>query len=182
VSRLPCVVAFLAGAAAVLGFSPFDFFSATLLAFACLIHLWLRAATPRAAFNLGFFFGLGLYAAGVSWVYISLHRFGAMPMPLAAVATLLFCAFLALFPALAGWLQARIARDGETPLALRAALLIPAAWVLTEWSLSWVFTGFPWLALGYSQLDGPLAALAPWVGVYGIGALMVFAVAYTPYP
>src|SRR6185436_17930335 len=134
-------VAFLAGAAAVLGFSPIDFFPATLGALAVLVHLWVRAASPGAAFRLGFFFGLGLYGAGVSWVYVSLNRFGAMPAPLAATATLGYCAFLALFPALAGWVQARIARDSEPPEALRAALLIPAAWVLLEWPLCWFLTG-----------------------------------------
>ena len=140
---LPQAAAFVAGAAAVLGFSPVDFFPATLAALAVLIHLWLRAPSPRAAFGIGYLFGLGLYGAGVSWVYVSLNRFGAMPIPLAAAATLGFCAFLALFPALAGWIQARIARDSAAPAALRAVLLIPAAWMLMEWPLSWFLTGFP---------------------------------------
>ena len=152
---LPQAAALVAGAAAVLGFSPVDFFPATLAALVVLVHLWMRAPTPGAAFRLGFFFGLGLYGAGVSWVYVSLNRFGAMPMPLAATATLGFCAFLALFPALAGWLQARIARDSAAPDALRAAILIPAAWVLLEWPLSWFLTGFPWLSLGYTAIDDP---------------------------
>src|ERR1043165_4047464 len=67
-----------------------------------------RIDPPRRAFWSGYAFGLGLFGAGVSWVYVSLHTFGAMPLPLAALATFLFCAFLALFPAAAGWLQARI--------------------------------------------------------------------------
>ena len=172
---LPHAAAFIAGAAAVLGFSPFDFFPATLAALAVLVHLWLRAASPRAAFGLGFFFGLGLYGAGVSWVYISLNRFGAMPMPLAAIATLCFCAFLALFPALAGWVQARVARDSSAPPALRAMLLIPAVWVLQEWSLSWFLTGFPWLALGYTAIDDPLSGYAPLGGVYAVSLALAVA-------
>ena len=167
--------AFLAGAAAVLGFSPLDFFPATLAALAVLVHLWMRAPSPGAACRLGFFFGLGLYGAGVSWVYVSLHRFGAMPMPLAAAATLGFCAFLALFPALAGWLQARIARDAESPEALRAVLLIPAAWMLMEWPLSWFLTGFPWLALGYTAIDDPLSGYAPVGGVYAVSLALAVA-------
>jgi apolipoprotein N-acyltransferase len=165
---MPHAAAFVAGAAAVLGFSPVDFFPATLIALAVLVHLWVRAPSPHAAFRLGFFFGLGLYGAGVSWVYVSLNRFGAMPMPLAAAATLGFCAFLALFPALAGWIQARIARDSAAPLALRAALLIPAAWMLMEWPLSWFLTGFPWLAFGYTAIDDPLSGFAPVGGVYAV--------------
>ena len=172
---LSLIVAFLAGAAAVLGFSPFDFFPATLIALAVLVHLWMRAASPQVAFRLGFFFGLGLYGVGVSWVYVSLNRFGAMPMPLAAAATLGFCAFLALFPALAGWIQARIALDSAAPAALRAALLIPAVWVLVEWSLSWFLTGFPWLALGYTAIDDPLSGFAPLGGVYAVSLAMAVA-------
>ena len=172
---LSLIWAFLAGAAAVLGFAPLDFFPATLGALVVLVHLWMRAPAPGAAFQLGFCFGLGLYGAGVSWVYVSLNRFGAMPMPLAATATLGFCAFLALFPALAGWLQARIARDSETPEALRAVLLIPAAWLLLEWPLSWFLTGFPWLALGYAAIDDPLSGYAPVGGVYAVSLALAVA-------
>ncbi|MSQ88473.1 MAG: apolipoprotein N-acyltransferase [Betaproteobacteria bacterium] len=164
---------------AVLGFSPFDFFPAALLALTVLMHLWLRAASPRAAFGLGFFFGLGLYGAGASWVYVSLHRFGAMPMPLAAAATLGFCAFLALFPALAGWLQARIARDSAAPVVLRAVLLIPAVWMLLEWSLSWFLSGFPWLSLGYTAIDAPLSGYAPVGGVYAVSLALAVAAGLT---
>ena len=171
----PHAVAFLAGAAAVLGFSPVDFFPATLLALAVLTHLWVNADSPRAAFRLGFFFGLGFYGAGVSWVYVSLHRFGAMPMPLAAMSTFGYCAFLALFPALAGWIQARIARDSMAPPMAHAALLVPAAWVLMEWPLSWFLTGFPWLALGYTAIDDPLSGFAPVGGVYAVSLAMTLA-------
>ena len=165
----------LAGAVAVLGFSPFDFFPATLAALAVLAHLWVRAPSPKDACRLGFFFGLGLYGAGASWVYVSLNRFGAMPMPLAATATLAWCAFLALFPALAGWIQARIARDSAATPPLQAVLLIPAAWVLIEWSLSWFLTGFPWLAFGYTAIDDPLSGFAPLGGVYAVSLAMAVA-------
>jgi len=164
----PHAAALLAGAAAVLGFPPLGFFPATLAAFALLVHLWVRAASPGAAFRLGYLFGLGLYGAGVSWVYVSLHRFGAMPAPLAAAATFAFCAFLALFPALAGWIQARMARDSAAPEAMHAVMLIPAAWTLAEWPLGWFLTGFPWLALGYAAVDDPLSGFAPVGGVYGV--------------
>jgi len=119
-----------------------------------LVHLWL--ASGRSAFLVGFWFGLGFFLVGVSWVYISMNRFGGLAAPLAAFATLGFCAFLALFPALTGWAQAR----------LRAPLAIPALWVLTEWLRGWLLTGFPWLSLGYSALDTPLAGYAPLGGVY----------------
>ena len=162
------MTAFLAGAAAVPAFAPIGFFPIALLSFAWLIHLW-AGASPRRAFWTGFLFGLGLFGAGVSWVYVSLSQFGGMPAPLAALATFLFCALLAAFTGGAGWLQARI--PASEPV--RALLLIPAAWTLFEWLRSWVFTGFPWLAAGYATTGWPLQGFAPVLGVFGASFLVV---------
>jgi apolipoprotein N-acyltransferase len=152
----------------VLAFAPLGFFPLALLTFGLLAHFWI-GATPRQAFWSGYAFGLGLFGAGVSWVYVSLHTFGAMPLPLAALATFLFCAFLALFPAAAGWLQARIPAQA----AVRACLLIPAAWTLIEWLRSWIFTGFPWLSVGYASVGWPLQGYAPLLGVFGLSFMTV---------
>ena len=162
------MIAFLGGAATVLAFAPFALHPLAFLTFALLVHLWAHASPRRCAW-LGFWFGLGLFGAGVSWVYVSLHQFGGMPAPLAGFATVGLCAFLALFPAAAGWLQARV----PAPDAARAALLIPAAWVLFEWLLVWIFTGFPWLAVGYAAAGWPLQGYAPLGGVYLLSFLTV---------
>jgi len=163
-SRRAAAVALLAGAATVGAFAPFGLYPLALLGFAALIHLWLEAPRPADAFRTGFWFGLGLFGGGVSWVYVSLHRFGAMPAPLAAIATLAFCAILALYPALAGWLQARV----KAPGAIRAVFVIPALWTFFEWLRGWLLTGFPWLSAGYAGVDTPLAGLAPLGGVYAM--------------
>ena len=162
------LAAFLLGAATVLGFAPAGIAPLPILTAAGLLWLWQEAATPRRAAALGFAFGMGLFLAGVSWVYISLHRFGAMPAPLAAIATFLFCALLALFPGIAGYLQARFG----VSIATRQLLLTPALWVLAEWVRDWVFTGFPWLSLGYSQAASPLGGYAPLAGVFGVSWLV----------
>ncbi|MHB8668640.1 MAG: apolipoprotein N-acyltransferase [Burkholderiales bacterium] len=165
---LAALAAFLLGAATVLGFAPVNLAPLPVLGAAGLLWLWQECATARRAAALGFAFGLGLFLAGVSWVYVSLHEYGAMPAPLAALATLLFCAVLALYPALAGYLQARF----PGPVAARQLLLIPALWVFTEWLRDWVFTGFPWLTLGYSQAGSPLGGFAPITGVFGLSWLV----------
>ena len=162
------LAAFLLGAATVLGFAPFGLAPLPFFSAAGLLYLWQGAATPRRAAGFGFAFGLGLFLAGVSWIYVSLHEFGAMPAPLAAIATLLFCAFLALFPALVGYLQAQFDR----PVAIKQLLLIPALWALVEWLRDWIFTGFPWLSLGYSQAASPLGGYAPLTGVFGLSWLV----------
>lgn len=158
-------LAFFSGALAVLGFAPFHIAVAPFACLALLFWQWSRAASAKAAFKIGWVFGLGFFLAGVSWIYVSLNTFGAMPMPLAALATFLFCAFLALFPALAGW---GVARCGGTVLT-RLLLSAPALWVLAEWLRSWIFTGFPWNSIGYSQIAAsPLAGFAPVLGIYGV--------------
>ena len=158
----------LAGAATVLAFAPFGLHPLAFLSFAVLAHLWMHAPPQRCAWH-GFWFGLGLFGVGVSWVYVSLHYFGGMPAPVAGFASAAFCAFLALFPAAAGWLQARV----PAPQAVRACLLIPAAWVLFEWMLVWIFTGFPWVAIGYSAAGWPLQGYAPLGGVYALSFIIV---------
>jgi apolipoprotein N-acyltransferase len=165
--------ALFAGLALPLAFAPFSLFPVAVLSAAALFTAWRGAAPARAAWR-GFLYGLGAFGAGVSWVYVSLHDFGNMPPLLAGVTVALFVALLALFPALAGWLQARLcgARAG-----MCALLVQPAAWVLCEWVRGWAFTGFPWLSLGYSQVATPLAGLAPVAGVHGVSLAAAFTAA-----
>lgn len=119
---------------------------------------------------LGYVFGLGMFCTGVAWLYVSLHDFGGMPAPVTVLAVFLLCAYLALFPAVAGWLTVKFAGTSAWRFSLAAA----ASWALTEWLRGWLLTGFPWLAIGYSQVPwSPLAGLAPVGGVYA----MSFAVA-----
>jgi apolipoprotein N-acyltransferase len=157
-------LALLAGAACVSGFAPFWIYPVPVLALAVLFALMHRADSPRGAAWLGYIFGLGLFSVGIGWIYVALHDYGEMPMLLAAPATLLFAAFLALFSALAAYVQARI------PAAdwMRLVLVMPAVWVLIEWLRGTIFTGFPWLTLGYAHSDSPLAGYAPLLGVYGV--------------
>lgn len=171
--RISRLVALLAGAALAAAFSPVDMFVLGLVAPALLIHLWLCAPSPRDAAWIGFAFGMGLFVAGVSWIYVSLSLFGGMPAALAAIATLAFCAWLALLPAAVGYLQHRIPAS-RTP---RALVLIPALWMMFEGLRGWYLTGFPWLALGYASTDTPLAGYAALCGVYGVSLIAMICAA-----
>lgn len=160
-SRFPRVTALLLGMLAVGGYAPIGIYPLPILTLAGLFLLLQKAGSARQGTWLGYCYGLGLFGAGVSWIYVSLHDFGGMPMAAAALATGLFCAFLALFPALAVWLGMKFDRA--------RLLALPAAWVLSEWILNWIFTGFPWMTLGYAQAPaGPLAGFAPLLGVFGV--------------
>jgi apolipoprotein N-acyltransferase len=162
-------LATLFGALAVLGFAPFALWPLTILSVTGLLWLWHLHPTPRAAALLGFCFGLGHFLVGVSWVYVSMHTFGMMPMPLAAIATLLFCLILALYPAAVGLLCAR----WHVLQPVVALIVVPGVWTSLEWLRGWFLSGFPWLSIGYSQIDTPLAGIAPIAGVYGISFLMM---------
>ena len=173
------IVCFALGAATVLGFSPFNLFPLPVLTLVALFWLCRVAATPRRAALAGFGFGLGLFCVGLAWLYISLHDFGGMPAPIAVLAVVLLCACMALYPAAAGWLATRL---GATPL--RFAVAAAAGWTIMEWLRSWVFTGFPWLNIGYSQVPwSPLAGFAPIGGVFAVSfavALIAALIAVLP--
>ena len=167
------IVTFILGALAVLGFAPFYIFPVPIIALVGLIVLWAKTDSAKARFVLGFCFGLGLYCVGIYWIYISLHTFGGMPWWFAGFCTFCLCAFMALFPALVGLFTTRF-----------GSLIIsaPILWGLSDWVRSWIFTGFPWLTIGYSQVPhSPLAGYMPIVGVYGVSIVTVFIAALIGY-
>lgn len=125
----------------------------------------VAAASPRRAASLGLAFGAAWMASGVWWLFISMHRYGGLPAWMAAAAVAGFAIFLALFLAASLALFARLRRGRP----VGDALLFASCWLLAELARAALLTGFPWLASGYAHVDGPLAALAPWVGVYGVG-------------
>ena len=162
----------MAGALFPLGFSPFDYSPVSGLSIALAFLLTRTSDLKSSAIN-GFIFGAGLFGAGVSWVYVSIHEFGAASLPLAGFLTLLFVVVISLLLimppfALYGWLSQR--KDKLPPW--QQALIFSALWVVFEWVRSWLFTGFPWLITGYSLLDTPFQSLAPVTGVYGLSLMM----------
>ena len=162
--RLARLAAFVSGALLVAAFEPLGLYPLALVCPALLAHLWLSARRAGDAAWVGFAFGMGLFATGVSWVYVSLSVFGGMPAAVAAFATLAYCAFLSWPLAAAGYLQHRLPASE----AMKTLCVIPALWVVAEFLRGWGITGFPWLVLGYAATDTPLAGYAPVAGVYGV--------------
>ncbi|MGR6035762.1 MAG: apolipoprotein N-acyltransferase [Candidatus Nitrosoglobus sp.] len=153
-----------------LAFSPYDLYILAIIAPALLIAT-CRDLSVQRAFWRGWLFGLGWFGVGVSWIYIAIHDFGYTSVPLALSLTGLFVAFLSLFPALlAGLVTFWFPHESKC----KYLLAWPAAWVLMEWFRGWILTGFPWLNLGYSQIESPLYGLAPILGVYGVSLAVVF--------
>jgi apolipoprotein N-acyltransferase len=143
------------------------------LAAIALLAWCVYGATPRRAALLGWAFGTAWLGAATWWLFISMHRYGGLPAPLAVAAVALLSAALSLY---LGAAMAWVAhRRSSRPLA--DASRFAAGWLAAELARGVIFTGFPWAASGYTQVDGPLAVLAPWLGVYGIGALLAWAAA-----
>lgn len=159
------LLAVLLGAAQSLAFVHTALWPLPLLAAAWLAWQCGRGGARRAAW-LGWLYGVAWLGAGVWWLFISMHRYGGLPAPLAAAAVALLAGALALYLALAMALYARW-RSGRAAVDVA---LFAALWLGAELARGVLFTGFPWIASGYAQVDSPLAALAPWVGVYGVGA------------
>ncbi len=167
------VLALCSGALFPLAFAPFEWRLTLFVSLFLLLLTWQDVSAKRA-FLRGWLWGLGAYLVGVSWVYNSMHDFGGAPPLAAAAFTLVFAAYLALYPALAGSVLVRFfSRSSGVFYAFAFGLI----WALSEWLRSWVLTGFPWLMSGYALLDTPFAAYMPVFGSLGASVLMACTVA-----
>jgi apolipoprotein N-acyltransferase len=114
-------------------------------------------------------YGLGLMGTGVSWLHVSIAQFGDVGWLFPILVTAVFVLIMALYYGLAGWLVGRFTSSDR----LKLIALFPAVWVLIEWLRGWLFSGFPWLQLGYAMIDTPLAGYAPVLGNLGVSFALV---------
>lgn len=164
-------LALIFGALLPLAFAPFHawWLAPPLLG---LTFLLSRQLSAKPAAWLGFAFGVGMFGVGTSWVYVSIHEYGAASPLLAGGLTLLFVLGISLLLVVpAFWLYGFINKKRNLSL-WQQALLFAGLWLLAEWMRTWLLTGFPWLLLGYSVIDTPLAGLAPVTGVFGLSLVL----------
>lgn len=164
----PVCLSFFFGALGVLAFAPFHLYPLIVISMAGLLWV-LQKATLAQSFRRGFYYGLGFFGAGVSWVYVSIHQFGGADIFFSILLTLAFISILALFPAAMSW---ALNRYFPKNTSVKLWLAFPAIWALMEWVRSWIFTGFPWILAGSSQTFWPLKTLAPLGGVYLISFVL----------
>ena len=126
----------------------------------------------RRAAWLGWLFGLSWLTGTFWWLFISMHSYGGLPAVLAVLAVLGLAGVLALYYAAACGTFKALAHANRA----LAAMVFATLWMLAELARGLWFTGFPWGAGGYAQVDG-LAVFAAYVGVYGVGWIAAF-VAY----
>lgn len=164
--RLRLGLALLAGLLTPLSLAPFGFWPVSLLTTA-LFALLLQGRTAREGFFTGWAYGAGLWGSGVAWLWVSIHDYGYTPAWLATLMVAFVAVVMGLLSGLQGWIYARLKLDRQ------ALLGFPALWALFEWLRSWLFTGFPWLYLGYAYIDTPLSGFAPVGGVFLVSLLVV---------
>jgi apolipoprotein N-acyltransferase len=163
---LGLILALLLGASLVFSFAPFSIWFVTPLALATFFYL-IKQLPLNYAFKLGFSFGVGWFASGVHWVHVSIDQYGGLPLIFSLALMMLLIAYLALFPALFAYSAKRFFPTSSWLVAL------PALWGICELLRSWFLTGFPWLSIGYGQIDGPLANWATLIGETGLSLVVV---------
>ena len=166
---LPQLLLIAAGSSTTLAFAPFTLWWLPLCTVALLVFWLNRAAAARSAALAGFSFGIGWFGAGISWVHVSIAEFGGLPLAGSLALMALLVAYLALFPAFASWLSYKLRCLPVMPL------LFAACWTLAEWLRSFLFTGFPWNAIGYAAMPVPLMMQSSYLlGILAITPLAVY--------
>ncbi|WP_394130481.1 apolipoprotein N-acyltransferase [Shewanella maritima] len=165
--------AFAAGASTALAFAPYSIWAIYPLALAFVLFQ-SRSFTPKQSLQYWLSFGFGCFGVGISWVHVSIDTFGGMPLFVSISLMVLLALYLAIYPALCGWLLAKLRPNHSSHWHYLASF--PALWIITEWLRGWVLTGFPWLWAGYSQTSGPLSELASVIGAMGLSfVIAIFA-------
>ena len=161
-----------------LSFAPFNLYPIVYFALAALFYLLILSNDRGQIVKLSWAFGVGLFGAGTSWVFQSMHSFAQAPAILAGGLTFLFVLVLALLVAFFGFIASFFT---QSLLIVRLLFVFPAAWVFVEWCRGWFLTGFPWLYAGHAQIDTWLGQFAPvggvllvsWVTVVIAGAIVL---------
>jgi apolipoprotein N-acyltransferase len=174
VGYLKYLLMFFSGLLAPLGFAPFHMPGLIILSLAFLYGS-LKNRSGKQGFYLGFFYGIGYFGFGVSWVIVSIHDYGQLNYMLSALVTLLFIMYLALFPGLVAYCFKALEFKKHPFLS---AVLFSVLWCLGEYIRANLFGGFPWLSAGTPLIDTPIRYLTPLLGIYGLSLLCTFISAF----
>lgn len=176
-------LSFIAGLSLVFAYAPFSYWWLPFI----ILPVWLYQLdkTPNKV-QTTYFFALGWFSSGISWVHISIADFGGMPIVISLFLMFLLCMYLAIYSALATWLTIKLSslfsssqsNNMQHNQHFNLWLLAPL-WLVGEYCRENMFTGFPWLSMGYSQIDSPLRSLAPVLGEIGISfVILLFTISF----
>jgi apolipoprotein N-acyltransferase len=152
------------------GFAPVNAWFAAIFMPAIIFKIWQRLPTAWV-FLSGFLFGAGLYLAGTSWVFQSFYHFSQASI---LVSCGIIATLITYFSVFYGLLALGVRYSIKKQFSWQILLVFPSLWVLMEWCIGHLFTGCPWLLIGYTQITSPLHVFAPIVGVYGLSFITIF--------
>lgn len=176
-------IACLAGAVGALAAPPFDAFVA--MAVPMTVAVWLidgsyaagegLPARLKAAFGVGWWFGLGYFVLGLWWIGAACLVDGDQFLWALPLGVLALPAGLAVFPAFGFAVACLLWSSGPWRVFALAFGL-----GLSEWARGLVFTGFPWNDIGMALGSNlALAQIASVVGLHGL-AFLAIAIFATP--
>ncbi|MEZ8105274.1 apolipoprotein N-acyltransferase [Vibrio cortegadensis] len=175
------LAAVFVGATTTLAFAPYQIWPLAILSPA-IFFLLIHNRSPKSALAIGYAWGIGQFGAGISWVYVSIAGFGGMPLIANLFLMAMLVGYLAIYSGLFAWcLNKFFPHTQQRGSRSRYFLVLPALWLVFDWLRGWVMTGFPWLWLGYSQIDGPLAPFAPIGGVELLTLLIIISASSLAY-
>lgn len=160
----PLLIALLAGGIFSFALAPYYYWWLAILSPA-LLYATLHQRNPKQAALLGWAYGFGLWFVGAFWLYTSIHVYGDTNSALSVLLIAIMAITMGLFTAVQTWLYRRF--FPETPLTFAPL------WVFFEWAKTWVFTGFPWLFVGYAFTERFLDNYAPIFGVFGVSFVVI---------
>lgn len=166
---LPNLLLFLLGGLLTLSYSPFHVWFIPFITFPVLLIASLNSPNAKQAAKYGFVFGLGWFSFGLSWVHNAISDFGGLPLVFSLLLMLMLASYMAVYPALVSWLF----HKSQSKFSL---FIIAPIWLAVEYLRSVIFTGFPWLSIGYSQLTSSLSGYAPIVGEFGLQVIVMLIV------
>ncbi|VAX30697.1 Apolipoprotein N-acyltransferase / Copper homeostasis protein CutE [hydrothermal vent metagenome] len=161
--------AVLSGTALVFAFPTFNI---SMLAWICIVPflISLYRMDGYTAFRAGLFFGLPYFFGTQSWIYYSVNHYGGISLLPSLLIVLLLSLYESLYTALFGFLFAKAVKRTDLPLTIIAAPL----WGSLEYIRGYLFSGFPWSLLGYTQYKSlPIIQISDITGVYGVSFLII---------
>lgn len=162
-------LAIVSGLVLVTAFPPFGL---GFLAWFALVPLLLslEGQSGRRGFLLGLASGVAFFLGSVYWVVHSMSNYGGVPVVTSIAVMLLLVLYLGLFWGAFGLFSTLTAGIDRTA----RLMLLPAFWVALEYARGNLFTGFPWVLIGYTQSDYlPLIQVADTTGVWGVSFAVV---------
>ncbi len=153
----------------ILSFPPFELSFFAWFCFLPFFSFLYKTTDYKTIFKGGLIFGFLYFLGNVYWIYHSLYYYGSVPLILSYFIVGLLALYLALYPAFFALIYKNLLKN-----ILPTSFYAPFIWVSLEVLRSYLFTGFPWAIVGYTQYKFLIIAqVADITGIYGISYLVI---------